>query len=162
MEALHRRNKRNYPCDEDWKIHDQHVIQKIISTAGCRPPHWKSKENVRLCSTQQEMQKVLPPLEKHQLLDYVRPCRSISNLPFTYEEINDDEKHDPAYFRVTMTTADTTFKEITFVKDYSLQTLIGNTGGYLGLILGYAIIQLPVAVNGIVKRLRDLIASMKK
>ena len=77
MDVLERRNKKNSPCIEDWKNHDQYVMENLISAAGCRPPHWTSKQDVRICNSQEEMLKVLPPLKKHELLDFVPPCRSI-------------------------------------------------------------------------------------
>ena len=162
MEVLHRRNKYNHPCIEDFKNHDTYVIEQIISKAGCRPPHWKSEHDYRLCTSREEMLKVLPPLKKHEYLDYTPPCRSVTNLPFSYEEIDEDVGRDPAYFRISMTSADTTFKNVEQHKHYSLQNLIGNTGGYLGLILGYAFIQLPVVVYGIFKRIRFLMSNYFK
>ena len=35
------------------------------------------------------------------------------------------------------------FKEIKQVRAYTTQTLIGNTGGYIGLFLGYTIKEIP-------------------
>ena len=156
MDVIQRRNKNNNPCVEDWKNHDQHVIEEVIFNAGCRPPHWTSKQNVPLCRSQEEMRKVLLPLRKHEFLDYTPPCRSITNLPFYYEEIDEDTDSDPAHFRIAMTSADTTFKNVEQIKEYSTQNLIGNIGGYLGLILGYAIVQLPVLLNGIYKAVHHI------
>ena len=150
MEVLQRRNKRNEPCIEDWKNHDDYVIQEIIARAGCRPPYWKSK-GVRLCSSKEEMKKVLPPLTKHDYLDYTPPCRSVTNLPFSFQEIDENLSRDPAYFRISMTSADTTFKNIEHLVEYTGQNLVGNIGGYLGLILGYALVHLPMSLYRILK-----------
>ena len=156
MDVLERRNKKDNPCIEDWKNHDQYVVDHIVSNVGCRPPHWESKHKVRLCRSQQEMKSVLPPLEKHQFLNFVPPCRSITNFPFSYSELDEMILRFPEYFQITMTCADPTFKNIAQVKEYSTQTLIGNTGGYLGLILGCSVIQLPVFIFKICKRLKSL------
>ena len=126
------------------------------------PPHWESKQNFPLCKSKEEMRKVLPPLEKHAYLDYTPPCRSVTNLPFSYEEIDEDVDRDPEYFRISMTSADTTFKNIEQIREYSTQSLIGNIGGYLGLILGYAIIQLPVLLHGIYKRVATFLSTKKQ
>ena len=150
MDVLERRNKKNSPCIEDWKNHDEYVIEQIVTNAGCRPPHWKTKQDVRLCASQEEMLKVFPPLKKHEFLDYVPPCRSITNIPFSYSETDYGLGNS---FRITLTCADPSFKSIAEVREYSVQNLIGNTGGYLGLILGCSIIQLPVFVFRIYKRL---------
>ena len=156
MDVLERRNKKDNPCIEDWKNHDQYVVDHIVSSVGCRPPHWKSQHKVPLCRSQKEMKSVLPPLEKHQFLNFVPPCRSITNFPFSYSEMDEMVLRFPEYFQITMTCADPTFKNIAQVKEYSTQTLIGNTGGYLGLILGCSVIQLPVFIFKICKRLKSL------
>ena len=36
-----------------------------------------------------------------------------------------------------------TYMEIRHEKAYDMQSLVGNAGGYVGLFLGYAILQLP-------------------
>ena len=152
MDVLERRNKKNSPCIEDWKNHDQYVMENLISAAGCRPPHWTSKKDVRICNSQEEMLKVLPPLKKHELLDFVPPCRSITNIPFSYSETEDHGMHSREYFKITMTCADPSFKNIVQVREYSVQNLIGNTGGYLGLILGCSIINLPFFLHRIYRK----------
>ena len=152
MDVLQRRNKHMAPCVEDWKNHDKHVIQEIISKAGCRPPYWESKD-FRLCNSREEMQKVLPPLKKHEYLAYTPPCRSVTNIPFSYQEIDENVDRDPAYFRISLTSADTSFKNVEQIKEYSGQNLIGNIGGYLGLILGYALIQVPLSLFRLIKKM---------
>ena len=144
MESIKRRNKYNEPCEEDWSNHDKHVMEKIISNAGCRPPHWESNQGVPLCASKESMQRVLPPLTKQGYLDYNPPCRSVTHLPFSYDEFDEDNNRDPAYFRISTTTGDPTFRQVEHTKQYPAQSLIGNTGGYLGLILGYALIQVPI------------------
>ena len=97
------------------------------------------------------MKKVLPPLTKHDYLDYTPPCRSVTNLPFSFQEIDENLSRDPAYFRISMTSADTTFKNIEHLVEYTGQNLVGNIGGYLGLILGYALVHLPMSLYRILK-----------
>ena len=155
MDILQRRNKRKSPCVEDWKNHDQYVMQQIISKAGCRPPHWDLK-NYPLCQSQEEMKRVLAPLKKHEYLEYTPPCRSVTNLPFSYQEIDEDVERDPAYFVISMAGGDPTFKSVEQIKEYSGQTLVGNIGGYLGLILGTAIVQVPIFIYRMLKKLYSL------
>ena len=41
-------------------------------------------------------------------------------------------------------------------RDYDIQSLVGNSGGYLGLFLGYAVLQIPQGVNCLMHRMRRL------
>ena len=100
---------------------------------------------------------VLPPLKKQEFLDYTPPCRIVTNMPFSFQELDEDPKRDPAYFRISMTSADTTFKLVELIKEYPLQKLMGNIGGFLGLFLGYGMIQLPIFFCRLYKKLYSLI-----
>ena len=50
-----------------------------------------------------------------------------------------------------------TYMEVVQSRAYDGQSLIGNAGGYVGLFLGVALVQLPSAIVGAVKIVRDII-----
>ena len=47
------------------------------------------------------------------------------------------------------------YKEIKYARKFDIESLIGNVGGYIGLFLGFAIWQLPDAVEFLARRLRN-------
>ena len=51
--------------------------------------------------------------------------------------------------QVQMTFQGATYMEITQIRAYDGQSLIGNAGGYVGLFLGVALIQLPTAFENL-------------
>ena len=46
------------------------------------------------------------------------------------------------------------YKEIKQIKDFCLESWVGNVGGYIGLFLGYAICQLPELIDYVITKLR--------
>ena len=48
------------------------------------------------------------------------------------------------FFVLNINFQSPTFKEIKQVRAYSTQTLVGNAGGYIGLLLGYTIREIPM------------------
>ena len=48
-----------------------------------------------------------------------------------------------SYFTFWVFYRQTTFREITQIRAYDLDNLYGNIGGYMGLFLGYAILNIP-------------------
>ena len=44
------------------------------------------------------------------------------------------------------------FREITEVRAYNIQTLIGNVGGYIGLFLGFSLKEMPRALLSLLKK----------
>ena len=59
-------------------------------------------------------------------------------INYFLSEFSDD------FFVLNINFQSPTFKEIKQVRAYSTQTLIGNAGGYIGLLLGYTIRQIPM------------------
>ena len=48
-----------------------------------------------------------------------------------------------SYFQITQTYNQPQFRETIQRRAYNLEALVGNIGGYAGLFLGYALVQLP-------------------
>ena len=53
----------------------------------------------------------------------------------------------PGVFQVLLDFQGDTYMEITQTRAYDGQSLVGNAGGYIGLFLGVALIQLPTSIR---------------
>ena len=49
------------------------------------------------------------------------------------------------------------YKEIVLSRQFDLQNLIGNAGGYVGICVGYSFLQLPKSITMIVLRIKSYI-----
>ena len=58
-------------------------------------------------------------------------------INYIFPEFSDD------FFVLNINFQSPTFKEIKQVRAYSTQALAGNAGGYIGLLLGYTIREIP-------------------
>ena len=89
---------------------------------------------------------------------------SIEKLQIEYLEADietfpygtDDNETDDDWFMMEFAIMMTKFKEIKQTRAYSVQSLVGNLGGYIGLCLGYAILNLPSTAIEIWKSLKQL------
>ena len=97
--------------------------------------------------------------------EYLDPCLGIERLQVEYQEVDLDKfpfskeeqkDDDDDWFMIEYLIQATTFKEIKQTRAYSVQSLIGNLGGYIGLCLGYAILNLPSMVIDIWMTLKKL------
>ena len=85
------------------------------------------------------------------LTEHISPCQTIENLFFAYEQSETANIPPPFHeikttkniFVVSLIFLSANYKEITHVQAFDAQSLVGNSEGYLGLFLGYALLQIP-------------------
>ena len=53
-------------------------------------------------------------------------------------------------FTIVTNFRQTSFREIKQIRAYDIDSLVGNMGGYMGLFLGYALLNFPSLVLGFV------------
>ena len=91
---------------------------------------------------------------------YLEPCRTIKKFQIDYVEENvpsgegDDEGE--GWFIIELIVNANAYTEVKQVRKYSIQSLVGNAGGYIGLCLGYAIWNVPAVVMDMWKHVRDI------
>ena len=180
METLRRRNKRSRTCYHG-SDYDEMIRKQIIDSVGCRPSYWSSNTTKPKCSSNEEYQSIMAHLfdqssRTNTSKDYLEPCIDIERLQIEYSE-SDHEKFpygekdndDDDWLMIKYIIQATKFKEIKQNRAYSTQSLIGNLGGYIGLFLGYALLNLPsmaleiwITLNKVRKRYRKEVSSNAK
>ena len=148
FEVLRKRNKRSQTCIESWVNDDEYIVSRIVENLGCRPPHWNVNTSLPECvkkGTMEEISKYTP----HLYSSYPNPpCQSLSHILGSQEE-PDSLSYNPytrdmkGIFEVKMRFEAERFMLIEQTRSYDIESLIGNSGGYLGLFLGCAILQIP-------------------
>ena len=147
FEVIARRNTKKNPCNENWKQDDQLVLEKSMQKTKCRAPYQNWNTNYPFCDTKEKVAK--SHFHLHLRDEYPPPCQHIEKVLYNFEEHDSEELSsnlDSSISQITNPINDTfsvnivlltkKFKLITHKKAYDLQTLIGNCGGYIGLILG--------------------------
>ena len=81
---------------------------------------------------------------------HIRPCRMMSTISYSLSEfgatkhgLEYGEEYEHNHFSLVLYFPNENYKEIRLVRAFDIQSLIGNAGGYIGLCLGYTILQLP-------------------
>ena len=148
IERIKRRNKRNYPCYEDWKNYDAMIYKAHAKHLGCNPPYFSPTSDIPSCSSKEKMTS-FPFTKRSDDYGKPEPCEGLATIDYEFEEhIIEDFNvegswYRKGYFWFGLYIYDQKFKEIVQIKDIDINTLIGYIGGYIGLILGYSILQIP-------------------
>ena len=103
------------------------------------------------CSDEHDLKRAYALLSSKHDVD---PCYMVEKILYSYDEMsglmsNKEFIEKPTLdsgekmFQVLFEFQGGTFMKITQTRAYDVQSLIGNAGGYIGVFLGVALIQLP-------------------
>ena len=136
VEIIRRRNKQSNPCIED-QHHDLLMLHDKVMKLGCRAPYHTSIRNAMpICPNKEKMKLAHPSLtDNHHNKYYSLPCQTMSNIDFSFVEQEDSDVQRAGSFEVLLSPTDN-YKMIEQSKAIDMQALIGNIGGYIGLLLG--------------------------
>lgn len=167
IEVMNRRMDGNKQCDASSN-YDTNINEQIMTTVGCQPPYWKSKYKYNRCNSKKKLRDIIKQhyMKQQQgakFQSYIPPCTEMKTIDVHSSELSGRESEntyndhileifkkksgpnnndwfviDTHFWR----TSD--FKEIRQIKAYSFQATIGNAGGYIGLLVGITISELPM------------------
>ena len=89
----------------------------------------------------------------------------MTQISFLYSEYVSDYYHSrlgiipiesQGMFFVTLMFPDSRYKQIEMLREVNMQSLIGNAGGFVGICLGYSILQLPSLLFMVYKKVKTL------
>ena len=137
FEVLRRRNKRNNPCLDG--PYDEQAIQYAVTTIGCKSSLLEIGNEKKLCDTLEDFKKLHLQLISN---DQPHPCTQIQSMNEWQEEklVLNSTSFEFRTLRVSNSTTlvieinflDDFYKEFIYLKAYTLESLIGNAGGYIG------------------------------
>ena len=150
----------------EMENYDGAIMQTIQENVGCSPAMWLSNQYEPICKTRESFQKLNAEIadQVYRLTKnkkYIDPCLDTEKIQIDYIEENipsdegksgDDEE---GWFILEFVVLTNKFKEIKQVRKYSVQSLVGNLGGYIGLFLGYALINIPSMILETWKNMKD-------
>ena len=164
LEVYRHRNKAETPC-HDWKIYDKLMMEQTFTKVGCRPFYADANNELKNCTKKEEIQQIYelteeksrlyPPcieLKKYRADSYTWPSdtdREDSHYPDMGSKVNMTD----GWFRITIHFPDVEYKSIDQARSYTLQSLIGNAGGYIGMFIGCTISDLPTFLGHIYRKI---------
>ena len=167
MEVVRKRDKTNRRCS-NLENYDALMKENIYLEIGCRPHYVNSSITKEICDSQNKTKQLARRnMEAFYRLpnakNDVPPCREIQKLQvdfsmkttnLTYSEENPDLsimkefivdkestlKSNGTWFEIVFEIQIDTFKEIKQKRAYSEISLFGNLGGYLGIFIGFSLL----------------------
>ena len=133
IDILKRRtNKKNDPCTPDGLNFDQMILDYYLNKVGCKAPYYKTNESLKLCDSKKKMKESTFELMRND--KPMKPCTSALTLAFAYNEFDLNCKVCD-WFTISITYPNQ-YREIKMIQAIDIHTVIGHSGGYIGLFLG--------------------------
>ena len=147
--VLRKRSVRNDRCNEDIGDHDIYLLESVINDTHCIPPYWSNiigaTSSLEECNSPEKLKKA------HELTsDYTKiwedreaPCIDM----FSSVTWNEETDHDLTicerckYLKIVY--LDKYYEEIKEAKAFGFEDFISGLGGFIGIFLGYSMMQIP-------------------
>ena len=129
-------------------------FQKDVSLQHYTCFTWiNSIQDLTPCETQNELNQVHREYFEYRLTSKaseVPPCRSLDKLEFSYFEYDIEEGKDPNV-TISILFIDDRYREMLNIRAFDVHSLLGNIGGYVGIFIGCALLNLPDAIMKLIK-----------
>ena len=166
MEVFQRREKYSMPCYDEKLNYDRRVLDDTVGNVGCYPPYYNASHISTPCDSKEKLLQTRKILweEFTKLKNKWPPCAEIQKLTLGYheedlnasEEDDVNEAGDNGWFKVIVTNKALHFKEIKQTRAYTVQSLVGNVGGYLGLFLGYSLRDIHTLFSALISWIKTI------
>ena len=146
---LRKRSIKNDPCNKNIVDHDRFLLESLSNDTGCIPPYWKNiigiLSNQRECSSPEQLKKIhdLTKDYKKVLEDRDTSCLTMFNSVVWSKEEPDDLRICKKCIYLKIVYLDRYYEEIIEIKDFGLDDFISGLGGFIGIFLGYSMMQIP-------------------
>ena len=153
---LSKRQDSNIKCNPDLVHDDLKFLQKVIEQLDCVPVYWSYKlESMKkfrfpiktstLCKTSEKLKNASEEIRyfKQVFGRYEPPCVEMTSLPIITREVDQLEQQ----FLVKFTYPVSFYQEIKNIKEFTMETFWSTAGGYMGIFLGYSLLQVPELVQ---------------
>ena len=145
---VRKRSDSTGTCNKDIHDYDLYLQGNIIKQSQCVPLYWKESflgmTGFEDCTSQSQFQEVykqilnLENIIKQQDV----PCIE-THLSTVWNSVT---KKDASLVNETLVTfmyTDKYYQEILYLKEFGPESFISNIGGFLGIFLGYSMMQVP-------------------
>ena len=141
--VLRRREDGREPCNGNLKDEDTYILRLIMKETGCIPTFWEHlakndslNDVTEICTRHEQYLKLWKLYTKIALnfnaLDslYMQPCTQ-SKMSIISREY---EQSQPNILQLKIAYLENTYTEITTTRAYTLETLLAQAGGFVGMI----------------------------
>ena len=158
VKVIKGRHDANTKCNPTADDQDQILMKSVIKKMGCIPPYWKTlmKENnpnISFCETSKQLEKA------YKYTAYSKDFRRLTKIILENENVPCTQTQIASYvepwnghkenLRLYIYYNEGLYTETRNSKAYLIQDLLSSAGGYIGMFLGFGLLQIPEIVSAL-------------
>ena len=143
---LRKRSVKNDYCNRNIADHDHFLLESIINDTGCVPPYWKNitstPSGLVECRSPEQFKNANKLFKDYKKIikGQEAPCLDMfTSVALIKNYMNICEK----CIHLDIAYLEKYYEEILQVKAFSFQDFISSLGGFIGIFLGYSMMQIP-------------------
>ena len=146
--VVRKRSVKEEPCLKDIDDYDLYLQSGVSKKIGCIPPFWSFRlkgilhlEECTSLESLREVNAIISDIHKGLIVDFEPPCLDMFNSVVW----NWVENHTMCEKCIDLEVAylDKYYEEIKQLTALSFEDFISNLGGFIGIFLGYSMMQIP-------------------
>ena len=146
--TLRKRPTARVPCDPYLQDDDFRFKKEVIWKVGCVPVYWKfimpNDDSIKSCITSKEMADILHEIKsKNSMMEsYGQPCTLMTtSVTTTSENVNIPIFTMQVHYMIE------SYQEFVNNRDFGFESFWSGVGGFVGIFLGYSLMQVPGLVD---------------
>ena len=165
--VVRKRPNSNDPCDALLHDDDRKLQRKIAKHIGCVPPYWKTtlvnSSEFDQCQNAQQLKAANHYIEHYGekvMGSYSGPCMDMGIISTAEWQIREIRRIDD-YFgrnivRLRFEYMEKYYLEILNSQEFAFESVFSAVGGFLGIFMGYSMLQLPEFIDYLYLVLRNI------
>ena len=152
MRVLRKRENAEIPCNKGIQNYDDYLKEKIIEHLGCIPIYFTmstlpNELILKECQTSDELAQAYNYLNNYRVILEAneKPCDELVFVSRHFIDSNPATK--PKDISVKIQYTQDYFEEINYLEAFNFETFFSNVGGFVGIFLGYSIMQVPELIG---------------
>ena len=147
VSVLQKRPDANKKCDSMNKNDDKYFNERIIQEIKCIPTYWKldflNDTQFNLCNTSSQLKQAYKLIKGSNdvFSKYAVPCDEFLGVIKIVRNTIIGQERNGMLLKVSYKTE--TFQNVQNVQDFDFESFFSGTGGYVGIFLGYSLLQIP-------------------
>ena len=136
-------------CYDGIVSDDTRFRYEVIRNVKCLPPYWKNidhdNDEMNFCESIESFKEIQNMISSYKETLKDRSCTSMATLVLQDKTFREDVTH----ITIKVSYMEQSYQETENIQDFSFESFFSSLGGFIGIFLGYSMLQIPELLNNI-------------